>query len=338
MANDHPGRHYAGLTSRWDRLELSPGNSGGMTIAPSIRPRTETHAGLDRWRTDLSLIVRDAPYAAVAAVLREEVMRMETSISRFRDDSELSFVNRSPGRWVSVSRYFVDVLAAALEAAAWTDGLVDPTVGAAVDAAGYRAWRAGGVPLVTAGPQPSSGDAWRDVEITPTGSHARVRIPPGTSLDLGAVAKGWLADRVARRAVDQFDADSLANMGGDLRAIARDEPWAVTVDPESTFAGETEFELWDGAIATSGVGRRAWTTADGRAAHHIIDPRTGAPADTPWRTCSVLAASAATANAASTAGIILGVAGPAWVGRQRLDAWFVGESTSQRVGQWPTEE
>ena len=73
----------------------------------------------------------------------------------------------------------------------------------------------------------------------------------------------------------------------------------------------------------------------GTAAHHIIDPRTSVPADTTWRTCSVLAATAAQANAASTAGIILGEAGPRWVGQQGVDAWFAAEDRQVRVGRWP---
>ena len=307
-----------------------------MTVALPTMPRTETHASLDRWRTDLSLIVRGAPRPAVTRVLREEVMRMETSISRFREDTEISIVNRNAGRWVRVSWYFVELLETALEAATWTGGIVDPALADAVDAAGYRDWRAGAVrPTPMSAPSRAEG-GWRDIEITPAGSHARVRIPPDSNLDLGAVAKGWLADRIATRAVAELGGDALANMGGDLRAIARDEPWVVTVDPEFPGAGETEFELWDGAVATSGVGRRAWTTSDGRRFHHIIDPRTAEPADTPWWTCSVLADSAATANAASTAGLVLGDDGPAWLGRQGLDAWLVGGASDVRVGRWTT--
>lgn len=297
----------------------------------------ETHVALDRWRTELSLIVRDAPQAAVMHVLRDEVLRMETSISRFRPDSELTIVNQNPGRWQSVSWYFVEVLNASLDAARLTDGMVDPCLAHLVDAAGYRTWRDeqdatyDHAELLTGDTEGS----WRDIEIRPAGSHALVRIPPGLAIDLGAVAKGWLADRVADRAVKQFGHDAIANMGGDLRAIARHQPWTVIADPEQTGVGETELELWDGALATSGISRRAWTTPDGGRAHHIIDPRTGQSADTPWVTCTVMASSAAAANSASTASVILGADGPAWLERQGLDGWFVGEQGQARVGRWP---
>jgi thiamine biosynthesis lipoprotein len=292
---------------------------------------------LDRWRTELALTVRGVSEGPVARILHDEVMRMETSISRFRPDSELSLANRQAGRWTDVTSYFADVLQASLEAAEATDGLVDPCLADLVDAAGYRAWRSGGT---VAAPRPARMHAdstwsWRDVEIRPAGSHRQVRVPPGLALDLGAVAKGWLADRVALRAVADLGADAVADMGGDLRAIAREEPWTVIADPEQPHIGITEFVLWDGALATSGVGRRAWSTADGAPAHHIIDPRTGHPADSPWQTCSVLARSAAAANTVATAGIVLGVDGPDWVARRGLDAWFVSAHDAVEVGSWP---
>ena len=74
-------------------------------------------------------------------LLREEVLRMETSVSRFRPDSELSIVNDSPAVGRPVSWYFVEVLEAALDAARNTEGIVDPCLAHLVDAAGYRTWR-----------------------------------------------------------------------------------------------------------------------------------------------------------------------------------------------------
>lgn len=311
-----------------------------MTASPIAPPSPgiETYAVLHRWRTELSLIVRDTPQAAVMHLLRDEVMRMETSISRFRPDSELSIVNQHSGQWQSVSWYFVDVLEAALDAAGLTDGIVDPCLAHMVDAAGYRTWRDAQEPSASQVAPMMGADAsgsWRDVEIRAAGSHALVRVPSGLALDLGAVAKGWLADRIADRAVTEFGRDAIANMGGDLRAIAHDEPWTVTADPEQESAGEAELVLWDGALATSGTARRSWSTPDGARAHHIIDPRTGHSAVTPWSTCMVLAGSAAAANSASTAGIVLGNAGPQWLEQQGLDGWFVGDSDEVRVGRWP---
>lgn len=298
-----------------------------FAIPPTDPP--ETRAVLRTWRTELSLVVRGrVPQSLVAELLAREVEQMDRAASRFREDSELSSINDNPGSWVRVSGYLGALLDCALESAELTDGLCDPGLGAAVDAAGYRQWRDGATPR----PQPGAVGNWRDIERRGD----EVRIPPGMHLDLGAVAKGWLADRVAFAAAERFGAATLANMGGDLRALTAEEPWVVTVDPEDSQVPAQSLRLWDAGLATSGIGRRRWQTTDGHAAHHIIDPRTGSPAETPWLSCSVVAATAAQANAASTAVLVLGDSGPEWLDRQGLDGWFVGvDGRQRRVGRWP---
>jgi thiamine biosynthesis lipoprotein len=297
---------------------------------------------IQRWRTELSVTVRGIPAPGVAAVLRDEVGRMETSISRFREDSELSDVNRRSGEWVPVSWYFVSVLNAALVAAEETGGLVNPCLATAVDAAGYHHWRGG---PIDSGPGPMRMPprrepppllhAWRTIAIRDAGSHAQVRIPRGVALDLGAVAKGWLADRVATLVVDRFGVDTVADMGGDLRAIATREPWLIDVSPMGSDHPTHELSVWDAGIATSSVGRRAWSNPDGTRAHHIIDPRTGESAMTPWMSCSVVAAGAEGANAMSTAALVLGSHAPRWLRARNTAAWLVADHAEHRTDWWP---
>lgn len=313
--------------------------SSSVLDTNAVIPGDVTSAVLRTWKTELVLVVRlPVSRAAVTDLLSAEVGRMDAAASRFREDSEISRLNRQPGRWVTVSDYLGQVLVAALTAAELTDGLVNPCLGGAVDAAGYRSWRDGEDAAVPAVPavRPDLVNMWREVEVRQEGAAAQVRIPVGAQVDVGAVAKGWLADRLALLAAQRFGTDVLANMGGDLRAITGEDPWLVTADPEVPGVQPQSLRIWDSGLATSGTGRRRWTTGDGRAAHHIIDPRSGLPADTRWVTCSVLAADAAQANAASTAGIVLGEQGPAWVAERGLDAWFVAEGGREvRVGRWP---
>ncbi len=159
-----------------------------------------------------------------------------------------------------------------------------------------------------------------------------MRIPRGTALDLGAVAKGWLADRIARIAHTSTGFDVVANMGGDLRVISPGEPWTVAADPDLPGVEAFAMDVHDAGLATSSVSHRAWAGG-----HHIIDPRTGSPAETRWESVSVLAAEAAGANAASTASVILSQEGPAWLEGMGLDGWFVSRTCSRTVGAWPVE-
>lgn len=244
------------------------------------------------WKTQLWLNVRATPNALmernVRQLLTNEVARLDVLASRFRADSELSVVNAGSGQWVEVSWGFVSVLSACLDAAAATSGLVDPTLGKAIKTAGYDDW-AGQESRIDAGP--STGD-WTGVQIRPGRREAAVRIPRGTALDLGSVAKGWLADRLAR-AVSRSGFEVCANMGGDIRVIA-DSPWTVWADAELPGVPDAAVDLTDAGLATSGLGHRRWVGG-----HHIIDPRTGVSADTHWHSVSVVAATAAQAQSSA---------------------------------------
>lgn len=287
---------------------------------------------LPTWRTDLSLSVRTAPSAglerALDRLLRDEVARLERLASRFRADSELSAVNARAGEWVEVSWSFVAVLTASLTAAKRTGGIVDPTLGRAVIAAGYDQWAGQTTP---GSPRVHTG-RWSEIGIRPGRREAQVLTPSGTALDLGSIAKAYLADRLARTVADS-GYEVCANMGGDLRVIA-EQPWTVIADPETPGVAEVPVDLTNAAMATSGVGRRRWAGG-----HHLIDPRTGRPADTAWHNVCVVAANAVDANAASTAGVILGADGPAWMAAQGLDARFTGTHGIETIGRWtPAEE
>lgn len=296
-----------------------------------------------RWHTTLALTLRDADQvpdtrrvARAERILLEEIGRIEVTASRFRPDSEISEVNRCAGSWVPVSELLVELVSVALAAAESTTGLVDPCVGHQVDAVGYRTWAAGEVPLVDpVVPAPFAPGAWRDVDVV----RGRVRIPSGTALDLGATAKGWLADEVAERVADATGLDVVANMGGDLRAIAQGEGWTVTADHEVPGLSARSVEIADAGMATSGQGRRRWLTTQGPA-HHLIDPRTGRSAETCWWAVSALAASATAANVAATAGMLLDSAAPRWFDDRGLDGLFsawsgAGQPRAATVGRWP---
>ncbi len=311
---------------------------------------TSSTATITRWRTTLSLTLRGTtrpvPESSLRQLLAEDADTLEMAISRFRDDSELSRVNRAPGRWHSISSSFAQVLTAALAAAAQTDGLVDPTLGLRVDHAGYRAWRNGTAdsqPSVAGSDAPEAQAYWADVSVASGLSGARVRIPTGCQLDLGALGKAWLADHVADRAAATWGTDVLANMGGDLRTHSGDEPWLIGSDPDIPGFDPAALLVPDTALATSGQGKRRWSTPAGPA-HHIIDPRTGQSAHSQWWTVSVLADSAVQANTAATAALILDQDGPQWLSDRGLDAWLVAWDGSRAsppsasvTGRWPRE-
>jgi FAD:protein FMN transferase len=228
-----------------------------------------------------------------------------------------------------------------LRAAEMTDGLVDPTVGGALEDAGYTddfALIASDGPALHLTVKPIPG--WRRVQINRKAG--AVRVPPEVHLDLGATAKSLASDRAAAAAVAATNVGVLISCGGDVaaRGPAPSGGWSVRVsehhaDPVDA-PGQTI--LFDqGGLATSGVTARRWRRG-GEYLHHIIDPATGLPAASPWRVVTVTAATCVEANIASTAAIILGDAAPVWLAERGLSARLVcSDGSVRRVGDWPAE-
>lgn len=274
--------------------------------------------------------------AARAAVVAE-VDAIDRACSRFRADSELAAVNAAGGARVVVGPLLAEAVRVALDAARSTDGLVDPTVGAAVIAAGYdRDFAAlpADVPYRPAAPAPG----WRAVHL----DGGALQMRPGVCLDLGATAKALAADRAAAAAAHAAAPRGvLVSLGGDI-AVAGRMPvggWPVGVADDHRDGHPAEVvALRSGGLATSSTTQRRWQRG-GRPAHHILDPRSGEPAAEVWRTVSIAAHTCVRANIASTAAIVLGAAAPAWLEARRLPARLVAaDGAVTTTGGWAARE
>ena len=261
---------------------------------------------------------------AVALLTRSALGALDRAASRFRPDSELSRANAAAGTPVRVGPVLRDATRASLDMAEATGGLVDPTVGACVVAAGYdRTFAALDAALArVVGPPPQRRSTWRNARLEPDADGAWLTVPPESPLDLGAIAKAWLADSLAEVAGSLGAGGLLVDLGGDMRVVgtAPTGGWVIGVPLGAD--GQRLVTIESGGMATSAQDERRWATTDGPA-HHIVDPRTGRPADSPWRAVTVHAATAVEANAASTAALVLGDTAPAWLERQGLSARLV---------------
>jgi FAD:protein FMN transferase len=291
----------------------------------------------------LAVVLTTDPGAAGEArdLVRIESWAMDLACSRFRSDSELTRVNASAGDPVHVGTLFAEVTSAALRAAAATDGDVDPTCGAGLEAAGYdrdiELLRHAGIRFTVRERIPAPG--WRSVEWDP--DTRTLRTPPGCRLDFGAVAKALSADRAATAASRTLGCGVLVSLGGDIATAGPvpAEGWQIKItdDHRDDDAPGPTISLRTGALATSSTTTRRWQTTAGTA-HHILDPRTGAPADPPWRTVSVTAATCVDANTASTAALVRGEAAAPWLHAQHLPARLVRTDGSVLTrGGWPPD-
>ena len=279
---------------------------------------------------ELFAVAPREPLSATADWIRS----MHAKLTRFDPESELSRFNARAGEWTEVSVELEALLRAALDACEQSDGLVHAGILPDLIAAGYietfEVIRARGSSSALTGKVHRSGEhvhrigerdrqalgglgaAGRALAPLPDLLEVRPRaalLAPGAAIDLGGLAKGWIADR----AVERLGPNSLANCGGDLRAVGggpTGEGWPVA------FGGKT-LALDDHGAATSGTKKRSW----GDGAHHLIDPRTGEPARSDLTEVSVLARTALEAETLAKTALLLGSAGAERALQGRALAW-----------------
>jgi FAD:protein FMN transferase len=211
------------------------------------------------------------------------VRMMGDRLTRFSAESELSQLNAHAGDWRSVSSQLESVLRAALDAYSMSSGLVNAAVLPWMVSIGYAR-------SIEVGPTVATVEGSRPLPPLPDVLEVRAgeaRIAAGAGIDLGGIAKGWMADRLA----DRLGGDCVVNLGGDLFARGS---WPIGV-------GEATLMLRDQGAATSSTRKRRWG-----AVHHLIDPRTGLPAASGLDEVSVVASSGLEAEVVAKTALLLG--------------------------------
>ena len=230
------------------------------------------------------------------------IRRMHDRLTRFEPHSELSRLNASRGRWFAVSPELEALLRESLRAFEVSDGLVNVAVLPALLAAGYTRDFAAGPTAI--GPVPRIAPLPEVLHMRP----GEARLVHSGTIDLGGVAKGWLADRVAER----LGTNALVNLCGDVFAKGGGETgegWPVGF-------GDRTLLLKDLGAATSGTTKRSW-----EGGHHLIDPRTGLPARSDLSEVSVLASTATDAEIFAKVALLLGSRdAPKWL-EPRSPGW-----------------
>ena len=241
--------------------------------------------------------------ATEAARIEQLFTSRDRLFSRFVPGSELNTVNGSERRATVVSREFARMVALALDAAEETRGLVDPTLGRALAAAGYdRDFAELSPDARPAGPAAPS----RLAEVRLRGRV--LELAAGVELDLNGVVKGQTVDD----ALALIRGDGYVSAGGDLAGRG-----GVSV----ALPGGGAVQLVSGGLATSGSDRRRWRRG-GRLRHHLVDPVSGRPARSPWLQVTVCGRTCLAADIAAKAAFLLGPDGPGWLDELGLPGRF----------------
>ncbi|MGD1050438.1 MAG: FAD:protein FMN transferase [Solirubrobacteraceae bacterium] len=227
------------------------------------------------------------PAAVAATLAKRRLLEWHQQFSRFEPESELSKLNEDPRETVPVSPVMARLIAAIIDAARSSGGLIDGSLVGELERAGYAEHLEldSSVPLATAlaraparapaGPRPQP--LWEIVSLDPRAG--TVTRPAGLRFDSGGIAKGLFGD-ILTDLLEMHPSFAL-DCSGDVR-FGGSAGLRRSVDVASPFADSIihRFELTAGAVATSGIGRRSWIDADGRPTHHLLDAASGRPAFT----------------------------------------------------------
>lgn len=244
--------------------------------------------------------------AALADRAAARLDHLEVCWSRFRDDSDITRVNRGAGRAVQVDPATVELVIHLVQAWWATGGAFDPTLLALTVSLGDAvSWvdptRVTSLAAGSRGPGDVAG-VGVDVE------RCLVRVPVGTALDAGGLGKGLAADMVVEDLLASGATGALVVVGGDLR-VGGEGPegaWTLAVEDPLAVSGElTRINLRSGGVATSSTRWRRWV-ADGEDRHHLLDPATGRPTSETVVAATVVAGTAAWAEAWTKAVLVRG--------------------------------
>jgi FAD:protein FMN transferase len=305
-------------------------------------PNYATPAGMRREEframgTTISMLLPANQVEMGAELVRTLFFEWEQALSRFLPDSELSQLNQQAGTPVAVSNLLYDVLATALTAAQATEGVYDPALLDQLEQLGYDrnfddlpANRF--EPIIPGEP----GGRWRGIKVDPI--HRQVTLPIGIKLDFGGIAKGMAVDAALEKLYQSDIHSALVNAGGDLSVLCfppGDEHWLVAVPGQNQY---WTIPLHHGAVATSGIARRHWMQGN-VLRHHILDPRTGLPAQSDLWSVTVVADHCEQAEVAAKVAFILGSkSGAEFLRKHRIAGLLVHEDgTWERVEPWPID-
>ena len=287
--------------------------------------------------TDVVLAAEGEPHALRAGFeqARQYIEASEARFTRFAETGELAALNRATGEWTPVSAEMFELLREARAYVEATGGLFDPSILADLEHAGYdrsmdeiRRSGASAARAHASTARASIGELAFDAQ------RQAVRLPRGLRLDLGGIAKGWIAERAAQRLAG-FTSACAVNAGGDMFMLglpAGETSWAIEVeDPRDLRSTLAILDVGGGAVATSSVAKRRWRQGP-RIMHHLIDPRTHRPAESDWLSVTVVAPHAATAEVFAKALLIAGSRGAEQLVARRKDIAYLAVDAKGQLG------
>ena len=303
----------------------------GCALSPAADPVQTQFFSMD---TVMSIRIYEGGGTESAEAARQEVERLDQLLSRTDPDSQLSTLNAHAGDGspVPLDGEVVELLSFGKSVSQLLPGCFDITIAPVMDAWGFTGEERRVPDQATLDAAMALVDS-RQLIVDETGCAARLA-RPGMEVDLGAVAKGFAAGRADAVLREQGVTSALLDLGGNITAIGSKpdgSAWQVAVkDPQNTSEALCVLSLTDRTASTSG-GYERYFEENGVTYHHIIDPKTGYPAECGLRSVTVISADPTLADALSTALFVAGEDAALDFWRSRADFELVLCTRDNRV-------
>jgi len=264
------------------------------------------------------------------------IQNSENRFTRFSNQSELAQLNRSAGSWSKVSADLFEILQLCAGYHEMTGGLFNPAILPELEAAGYdrsmdEIKSQGAAPAPVVINAHGSSASFQGVKFD--AAQQKVFLPAGMRIDLGGIAKGWIAEQAAKSLAKSTQACGV-NAGGDMFLVgmpAGEKFWRISLeDPSDPRRSLSMLKVGAGAVATSTTTRRKWVQ-DGRSQHHIIDPRSGQPAQTDFCSVTVVTARLSEAEVFAKALLICGSGQAASLAADHPEITFIAVDNQGRL-------
>lgn len=257
-----------------------------------------------------------SPQAAEACfkVLNDETRRIENLLSSFMDDSDVSLLAKNPGEWTGISKDTYEVLQKSKEFSDLTQGAFEPTLGTLI-----KLWSVdqneARVPSDEEIKKALSAVSYKRIELKKEGANFFAKIGADQQIGLGAIGKGFIADKVIAKLKASGCSDSLVSLGGNLIGSGRKPDgsvWSVGLQSPDKERGEyfAVVPLKDTSVVTSGDYEKFFIK-DGVKYQHILNPKTGRPVTATLSSVTIIDDSSTKADALCTALFVMG-----WDGAQ----------------------
>ncbi len=240
--------------------------------------------------------------------VEKEAQRLECLLSRYLPESDVCRINRSAGvKREKINPETWDILSSAVEFSVISCGLFDITIGPLVDLWDYK--------HALEPPADSKTESvlalvhYTDLELDAARKTAALR-KPGQSIDLGGIGKGFASDRFMKILKEYGVTSAYSNIGGNVSTLGNKpdgSPWHVGIRHPRLNRLLGTVSVTGKAIVTSGEYERYFLDKEGRRYHHILNPITGYPAESGLVSVTIVADSAMTADALSTAVFVAGL-------------------------------